>query len=72
MTNLQKLQEYLTFIAALPVYTRLVFSDEKPMKEINIYPRVRRDPFTGEIPKNKVSSSAKNCYNILAAVNVKG
>ena len=72
MTNLQKLQEYLTFIASLDDHTKLVFSDEKPMKEINIFPRVRRDPFTGEIPKNKASSTCKNRYNILAAVNIKG
>ena len=42
------------------------------MKEINIFPRVRKNPLTGVSPKNKSTSSSKTRFNILAAVNVKG
>ena len=70
--NIGRLQEYISFISSLDDQTKLVFSDEKPMKEVMIFPKVRRDPFTGESPKNKATSSSRNRYNILAAVNVKG
>ena len=42
------------------------------MKEVMIFPKVRKDPLTGECPKNVSSSTSKNRFNILAAVNLKG
>ena len=70
--TIMRLQNYLAFISSIDDHTRLVFSDEKPMKEVMIFPRVRKDPFTGECPKNISTSTSKNRFNILAAVNLKG
>ena len=50
----------------------LVFADEKPMKEKMIYRKVRRCPRTGHIPNHMMNANSKNCFNILAAVNIKG
>ena len=70
--NIKRLHDYLNLITNIEDHVRLVFSDEKPMKEVMIFPKVRRDPLFGDSPKNKSTSSSKNRYNILAAVNIKG
>ena len=70
--NLVRLQNYLSTISNIEYHARLVFSDEKPMKEVMIFPKVRRDPYSGKSPKNKSTSTSKNRYNILAAVNIMG
>ena len=44
----------------------MVFGDEKPMKELMIFAKTRRDI------KSKLPSTAKNSYNILCTVNLKG
>ena len=67
-----RLAEYIELVTSIEDHTTLVFSDEKPMKEVMIFPRVRKDPFTGYSPKNISTSSSKNRYNILATVNLKG
>ena len=66
------LKKYLQFIVSVTDHRRLVFADEKPMKEIDIFDRVRRDPFTGIVPYYLMDANSKNRYNILCAVNVKG
>ena len=71
-STIMRLQEYIKLIESIPNHEKLVFSDEKPMKEIMIFPRVRKNPLTGETPKNVSTSSSKNWFNILAAVNLKG
>ena len=71
-STLMRLHDYLSFISSIEDHTRLVFSDEKPMKEVMIFPKVRKDPLTGQCPKNMSSSTSKNRFNILAAVNLKG
>ena len=48
----------------------MVFTDEKPMKEVMIYYKTRRDIEDGTVPENMVPSTAKNRYNILCAVNI--
>ena len=48
MENLHRLQDYINFITSLADHRRLVFSDEKPMKEVMSFSKVRRDLFTGE------------------------
>ena len=70
--NVFKLQRYLEFSRSLEDHTRLVFADEKPMKELMIFSKTRRDIYTGYVPKNIVPSTAKNRFNILCAVNLKG
>ena len=37
MENIKRLEDYITFITSLADHRRLVFSDEKPMKEIMIF-----------------------------------
>ena len=65
------LHEYLDFIGIIDDHTRLVFGDEKPMKEIDIYGTVRRDPFVGDVPDHKCNANSKNMWNILAVVTLK-
>ena len=63
--NLVRLQNYLSTISNIQDHARLVFSDKKPMKEVMIFPKVRRDPFSGESPKNKSTSTSKNSTTFL-------
>ena len=70
--TIQALIDYTNFIKTLDNDYRLVFADEKPMKEVDIYGCVRRDPMTGQIPTHRMNVNSKNRYNILAAVNLKG
>ena len=65
-------KQYLQFIVEVEDHRRIVFADEKPMKEIDIYGAVRRYIFKGDVPKHQMEANAKNRYNILAAVNIKG
>ena len=71
-TTIIRLIDYLHFISSIPDHRTIVFSDEKPMKEVMIFPKVRKDPLLGGTPKNQQTSTSKNRYNILAAVNLKG
>ena len=67
------LRSYLSFILKIQNNSRLVFVDEKPMKEIDIYRSVRRDIRNGDIPNHEMdSANSKNRYSILTAVNIKG
>ena len=71
-TTILQLQRYLDFVVAVDDSSKFVFADEKPMKEIDIYGTVRRDPYNGSTPPQIVKANSKNRYNILAAVTVKG
>ena len=53
-------------------HSTVVFADKKPMKEIDIYGAVQRDLFSGDVPNHEMEANAKNRYNILCAVNIKG
>ena len=67
------LKMFLRFILSINDHSRLVFADEKPMKEIDIYRSVRRDVLTGEVPVHELdSANSKNRYSILTAINIKG
>ena len=70
--NVLRLINYLELITALGDASKLVFADEKPMKECMIFPMVRGDPMNGERPTNKARANSKNRYNILCSVNIKG
>lgn len=63
--------QYLRFIVSIDDHTRLVFADEKPMEEINIFRHARRNVETGGIPNHQMNANSKNRYNILAAVTIK-
>ena len=58
-STVMRLQDYLAFISSINNHSQLVFSDEKPMKEVMIFPKVRKDPLTGKCPKNLSSSTFK-------------
>lgn len=61
--SLQLVKEYISFIMSVKDHTRsrrLVFADEKPMKEIDIFHRVQRDPFTGEVAPITCNANSKN------------
>ena len=64
-------KDYLTFICHVKMHKRIVFADEKPMKDQDIYSLVRRDPITGIVPYNKGKANSKNRWNILCAVTIK-
>ena len=69
---LNLVREYLRIIMALKDHRVLVFADEKPMKQRDLFTLVRRDPFTGKVPHFATNSStSKVRYNIFAAVTVK-
>ena len=68
---LDMLTDYLSFIVKIRDQTRLVFADEKPQKEKDLLFKVRRDPFTGNVPHHSYNANSKNRYNIFAAVTVK-
>ena len=63
--------QYEQFIRSVGDRRRLVFADEKPMKEIDIYGKVRRDPIDGTVAWIPCNPNTKNRYNILAAVGLK-
>lgn len=50
---------------------KFVFSDEKPIKEVDLTSRVRRDPFLWKIPNKTTAANTKNRYTILTAVTTK-
>jgi len=69
--NTELLRSYFAFTRHLKDHRRLVFADEKPMKDIDLYDRTRRDPITGEVFPILCNANSKFRYNILAAVTVK-
>ena len=70
--SILSLIDYVSLIKTLDNDSRLVFADENPMEEVDIFGCVRRDPFTGQIPPHSMNANSKNRFNILTAVNVKG
>ena len=63
--------QYLKFVVSVDDHRQLVFVDEKPMKERNIFWSVRRNPNTGKSPEYRINANSKNRYNILAAITIK-
>ena len=62
--------QFLSFMMKID-HIQLVFADEKPMKGVDIYDKVRRDPFTGNVPHLTCDANSKNRYNIFAAITIK-
>ena len=54
------LKHYLAFILNIHYHTRLTFADKKPMKEIDIYGCMCRDPQTGRVPIHDMEVNIKN------------
>ena len=51
------LQFYLPFILSIDDHSHIVFEDEKPMKEIDVYRLVRHDVLTGNTPTHEFNSA---------------
>jgi hypothetical protein len=51
------LKSYLSFILSIDDHYRIVFADEKSMKEIDVYRLVRRDIITGDTPTHELESA---------------
>jgi len=45
---------------ALEDHTNIIFADKKHLKEIDIYGKVRRDVYTGEVPTIKCNANSRN------------
>jgi len=69
--NLGRLRRYLAFMKSLKDPRNIVFADEKSLKESDIYGKIRRDPFTGDIIHPTRNANSKNRCTVLAAVSVK-
>ena len=67
----QRLRRYLQFVCNLSNSLRLVFADEKPMKERDIFRKMRRNVRDGSTPQHSMNANSRNRYNILAAVTIK-
>jgi transposase len=67
-----RLKAYKEFLDSLPSHKNIIFADEKPLKEVDCYGKVRRDPMTGVVNANHcVNANSRNRWNIFAAINVK-
>ena len=66
------LDDYVDFVNSIEDHRRLVFADEKPMKEIDIYGKVRRDPMTGHVLQHRSqNANTKIRFNIFSATTLK-
>ena len=70
--NIVRLINYLNFIKQVSPY-RLVFTDEKPLRGIEIFAggRNRRCPLTGVTPHIATTVKIKNNFNLTAAIKVR-
>jgi head-tail adaptor len=66
----RELRLWLQFRDEVDNHKRIVFADEKPLKEIDIYGTVRRDLVDGHVPYHKMNANSRNRNNILAAVTL--
>ena len=64
--------QYLDFILSIDNHWRLVFADEKLMKEVMIYYKVWRNCTMGQTSHPRMEANSKNRYSILATVTIKG
>lgn len=68
--NVRKLQFYVNLVSYFD-HTRFVFTDEKPMKGVDIYnKKVRRSPLDGSVPVVDTGFDIRNTYNLMAAIKI--
>ena len=68
LENIRKLEEYVSIVSYFD-HERFIFTDEKPMKGINIYnKKVRRSLLNGSIPFVDTGFDTRNIYNLIAAI----
>ena len=64
-------ERYCDFMTSITDHSNVIFADEKPMKEIDIHGKVRRNIMTGDVPTIQCNANSKNRWNIIAACSVK-
>ena len=70
--NITKLLEYVKLVSYFD-HTRFVFTDEKPMKGIDIFnKKIRRSPLDGTVPFVEAGFDLRNVYNLMAAIKING
>jgi len=69
--NIRKLKEYVKVVSYFD-HTRFVFTDEKPMKGVDIYNnKIRRSPLDGSVPFVDTGYDIRNNYNLMAAIKIR-
>ena len=63
---------YIEFMTHIESHRRVVFADEKPMKELMLFKKIRRNIVDGSTPRHRHNVNSRNRYNILCAVTIKG
>ena len=52
-------------------HSRFVFTDEKPMKGVDIYnKKIRQSPLDGSVPFVDTGYDIRNNYNLMAAIKI--
>ena len=70
LQNIKKLEDYVNTVSYLD-HRRFVFTDEKPMKGIDIYnKKIRRSPLDGSVPFVDTGFDIRNTYNLMAAIKL--
>ena len=68
--NIERLKRYTSFISQVHS-SKLVFTDEKPVRGAEIYnATTRRCPLTGKVPFIKTKFKLRNRYNLMAAIRL--
>ena len=71
LINIRKLTDYIRLVSYFD-HRRFVFTDEKPMKGIDIYnKKIRSSPLDGSVPFVATGFDIRNVYNLMAAIKVK-
>ena len=68
--NIRKLNYYVDLVSYFD-HTWFVFTDEKPMRGVDIYnKKVRRSPLTGSVPFVDTGFDIRTVYNLMAAIKI--
>ena len=68
--NIRKLKFYVNLVSYFD-HSRFVFTDEKPMRGVDIYnKKVRRSPLTGSVPFVDTGFDIRTTYNLMAAIKI--
>ena len=62
---------FVNFMTHVGDHSQVVFSNEKPMKELILFRKARRNIVDGSTPRHRHHIHSKNRYNILCAVTIK-
>ena len=70
MENIRKLEDYVNNVSYFDCQ-RFIFTDEKPMKGIDIYnKKVRRSPLDSSVLFVDMGFDIRNIYNLMVAIKL--